>query len=206
MAARGIVTPAVGEPSESHTEIEVPAAEAADDHSAAEAKVPAAEAADEHAAAESESHAVATAHHEPVEITLLATEFAFTPSLIELEVDVPVRLTLVNEGAVVHDFSVPELPVADISVLSVAELEAERHKPEAVSDGHDKDRAAAPELGSDAHAHSDGDHGAVHLVAEPGYQAAIEFTPTTAGHYEVLCTVPCHTQVGEVIVTTHEAE
>ncbi len=43
------------------------------------------------------------------ELTLDADEFGFSPMAITVDQDVPVNLTLVNTGSLVHDLTIPEL-------------------------------------------------------------------------------------------------
>lgn len=45
------------------------------------------------------------------ELVVTATDFAFSPAELPVEVGEPVNLTLVNQGAIPHDLSIPELGV-----------------------------------------------------------------------------------------------
>jgi len=45
------------------------------------------------------------------EVTVIATEFAFDPAQVTVDVGEPVNITLVNDGAVPHDFVVAGLDV-----------------------------------------------------------------------------------------------
>lgn len=94
----------------------------------------------------------------------------FEPDEIRVTVGQRVRLVLDNaESSALHDFTIEEMDVADVHAEGAA------------------------------HAHQDesADY-AVHVAAEPGQTAAIEFTPTKAGTYEFLCTVPGHATAGMV--------
>jgi heme/copper-type cytochrome/quinol oxidase subunit 2 len=55
----------------------------------------------------------ANAASEPIpgaaEVTLDADEFGFSPRTITLDADVPVNLTLINTGSLLHDLTIPEL-------------------------------------------------------------------------------------------------
>lgn len=46
---------------------------------------------------------------EALEIQITATEFAFSPGRLDIEVGKPVNLTFSNEGQLVHDLSIPGL-------------------------------------------------------------------------------------------------
>jgi plastocyanin len=46
-----------------------------------------------------------------VEVTVVANDFSFTPSEITIEGDDGFNLTLVNEGRLLHDITIPELNI-----------------------------------------------------------------------------------------------
>jgi len=108
----------------------------------------------------------------PAEITVEAKEFAFSPAVIEVTAGQPVKLTFRNTGALEHDFSVMEFPMAGTSAATEP------------MGGHDMgNMTAEPEL---------------HVAAMTGQTSALEFTPSQPGRYEFLCTVSGHKQAGMV--------
>ena len=108
----------------------------------------------------------------PQSITLDAQDIAFGTTALEVTAGQPVILTLKNTGALVHDFSILEIPIVNVS-----------EQPEEMA-GHDMSNLSeAP---------------AVHVAAAPGESASIEFTPTKPGNYEFLCTTAGHKEAGMV--------
>lgn len=102
------------------------------------------------------------------DLTVQAQDLAFTPTTLEVTAGQPVKLTLQNNGALDHDFSIMEFPMQG----------------EAESTGgmeHDMGDAAEPEL---------------HVAAAAGQSAALDFTPTKPGTYEFWCTVAGHKEAG----------
>lgn len=107
-----------------------------------------------------------------VEISLTSTDIAYDKNQIEVFVDQPLKLTLINDGVLEHDFSILEMPVKS---MSVAETTSEMA-------GHDmSDMEIDPE---------------VHVAAPIGGQKILEFVPLAAGEYEFYCTVPGHKEAG----------
>ena len=82
----------------------------------------------------------------PVEIRIVATEWALKPSTLEVPAGVPLKLTFQNDGAVQHDVSVPSVNLK--------------------------------------------------LVADAGKSAEGTFTIDKPGQYEMVCSIPGHTQAG----------
>jgi uncharacterized cupredoxin-like copper-binding protein len=105
------------------------------------------------------------------EIHLRMTDLIrFDPAEIQLDAGEPVRLVIDNsEAASIHDFSVMEIPVMDVS-----------HEGEAKA----ATWAWTPQMTD------------LHIALESGADGVIEFTPTAAGQYEFLCTVTGHAQAG----------
>jgi uncharacterized cupredoxin-like copper-binding protein len=106
------------------------------------------------------------------EITIRMTDAVrFEPASINLKAGEPVRLVIDNsEAASIHDFTVKEMPVANVN-----------HEGEAEG-GH---------AGMDASDEYD-----LHLALESGHDGVLEFTPTESGEYEFLCTVTGHFEAG----------
>ena len=113
------------------------------------------------------------------EITIVVSDsLAFEPAEIRIRANERYRLVLDNgESTMLHDFSVMHMPVHDV------------HE-EGATHG--------------AHGMHGGPHGAaLHMAAEAGHMAMVEFTPTEPGEYRFVCTVPGHEQggmVGTIIV------
>ena len=110
-----------------------------------------------------------------VEISLIATDIAYDINRFEVLAGQPVKLTLHNEGALEHDFSIMEMP-------HIGEVMAEEMEDEMA--GHDmSNMSVEPEI---------------HLAAAVGSSGSIEFTPSTPGEYEFFCTVAGHKEAGMV--------
>lgn len=103
------------------------------------------------------------------EIEVTGTDFRFEPNPIELQAGAPVRLSFRNAGTTAHDLQILNMP-ADVGGKSQQHTE------------HGKTGA----------------NGSVHLgTDQPGQTASIEFVPTQAGEYKVICTLPGHTEAGK---------
>jgi len=102
----------------------------------------------------------------------MTDQLRFEPSEIHLQAGVPVLLVLDNsEAASVHDFTVRSIPVSGVK-----------------TGGEDAD---VGHVGMDNSRDYD-----LHIALESGQDGVLEFTPTEAGEYEFLCTVPGHATVG----------
>lgn len=111
---------------------------------------------------------------QPQPVTLTARTMVYEPSTFEVTAGAPVELTLVNEDALEHDFSILEIPVESVS------------EPDAMSAEHEMEMGTAamdPVL---------------HVAAEPGATNHLTFTSTKPGTYEFFCTVPGHKEAGMV--------
>jgi len=115
------------------------------------------------------------------EITLNATDFAYTPVSVTVPVGEPVVLRLKNIGAVEHDFVVDKV-TADVEVMQ--------------------------DSGSDAHhAHGAEANYDLHFSAQPGETSVIEFTITEPGTYTFYCSVAGHKEagmLGELVVIAED--
>lgn len=105
------------------------------------------------------------------EIVIVASDqLEFSPSTIRVKVGQPVRLVLDNSGAkVLHDFTIDEMHVADMH------MEGGTEHMEHEAGGHEPD---------------------IHIAAEAGETATLEFTPQEAGEYTFYCTVEGHQMAG----------
>ncbi len=106
------------------------------------------------------------------ELSIVATDIVYDAARLEVPAHQPVHLTLVNAGALEHDFSIREIAAED---THASEGEADDHA--TTEDVHDL---------------------ALHVAAPPGGSGVLEFTPTEAGEYEYYCTVPGHKEAGMV--------
>jgi uncharacterized cupredoxin-like copper-binding protein len=103
------------------------------------------------------------------QLTLTTSSFSFTPEVLVVDVNKPVRLTFTNDSPVEHDFSVLDIGVLQVSVTEVSDhAMAMDHMP------------------------------ALHMSAAPGETAVLEFTPTQPGTYEFFCTIAGHKEAGMV--------
>jgi uncharacterized cupredoxin-like copper-binding protein len=116
----------------------------------------------------------ACASKQPQAVTLTAQTMAYSPSTFEVTAGTPVELTLVNEDALEHDFSILEIPVESVSEADPMSAEHEMEMGTAAMD---------PVL---------------HVAAEPGTTNHLTFTPTKPGTYEFFCTVAGHKDAGMV--------
>lgn len=103
-------------------------------------------------------------------------EFAFEPAKITVKAGQPVKLTLVNDGALLHDFT---------SMDAAVEMMAGEHGAQ-----HDMNETMEGAM--------------MHIAVDVGKSATLEFTPTQAGVYTFFCTVEGHRAAGmegQLIVT-----
>src|SRR3989304_1594220 len=104
------------------------------------------------------------------EFSVTAVDLAFQPTTLEVTAGMPVRLTMINEGALDHDFSILEIPMETTGATAVA------------MPGHDMGAMTVdPQL---------------HMAVTMGMSNTIEFTPTKPGTYEFFCTVAGHKEAG----------
>lgn len=111
------------------------------------------------------------------DITVVLTDFAYTPSAITIPAGQPVVLTINNTGQVEHDFVVEKIEVTDVvSEGSVAEHEM-------------------PGMGASPFD--------LHVSTSAGGTSTLEFTASEPGTYKVFCSVEGHIEagmIGELIV------
>lgn len=105
----------------------------------------------------------------PTKVTVTMTEFGFEPKTISVTAGSPVELTLVNEGAVEHDFVVEVIAVTDVSSSNTGE----HH------------------MSTEEHSEYD-----LHTSTAAGETSTLAFTPTEAGTYQIICSVPGHKDAG----------
>lgn len=110
----------------------------------------------------------------PQAVTIQAEDIRFEPMEIRVKAGTSIELTLVNTGALEHDFTAPGLNATDDIV-----------EPHGHGDGEQ----------SGGHMMGDMEPGTVHLAAAGGEEAHVEFTarPGTISFY---CSVPGHKEAG----------
>ena len=109
------------------------------------------------------------------ELSLTATDIAYDTNRFEVMAGQPVKLTLHNEGALAHDFSIMEMP-------HIGEVMAEEM--EGGMAGHDM---SSMEMEPD-----------IHVATPMGMSLSVEFTPSTPGEYAFVCTTAGHKEAGMV--------
>lgn len=105
----------------------------------------------------------------PTKVTITMTEFGFEPNSITALAGFPVELTLVNEGAIEHDFVIEVIPVSDVSSSN----SGEHH------------------TATEEHVEYD-----LHTSTSTGETSTLTFTPTEPGTYQIICSVPGHKDAG----------
>lgn len=110
-------------------------------------------------------------------ITVRMSEFEYSQALIEAKVGERIRIVVVNDGAVLHDFT------ADgFQGMAMAEGSVEHHG--------DDDQGMA----------------AFHVAANPGDSAALVFTADEPGELVLYCSVPGHRELGMTARLVIEAD
>ena len=106
------------------------------------------------------------------EITVKATDFAYSPASITVPVGQPVTITLDNEGAVEHDFVVDKISVTDVEAREIGP--AMHHQ---MGEMPDYD---------------------LHFYSNAGDSAVLKFTAMEPGTYEIYCTIKGHKEAGMI--------
>lgn len=105
------------------------------------------------------------------ELVVTASDIAYDVDRIEVTAGQAVELTLRNDGALEHDFSIMHIP-AEMNAAAAQEEE----------DGHDMSHMEEmPEL---------------HVSAMPGESHVVSFSPTEPGEYTYFCSVSGHQEAG----------
>ncbi|MFT5195589.1 MAG: putative cupredoxin-like copper-binding protein [Candidatus Promineifilaceae bacterium] len=107
-----------------------------------------------------------------VEISLTATDITYDIKQIDALVGQPIKLTLINDGSLEHDFSILEMLNESSTTEEVVDA----------MPSHDMSNMAVEPV--------------IHVAAPIGGQKVLEFTPLEAGTYEYFCTVPGHKEAG----------
>ena len=115
------------------------------------------------------------------EITVEATDFAYSPQSITIPADQPVKLILKNAGNVEHDFVIDKINVTNVVARDSGT--AEHHQM-----GHE------PEFD-------------LHFFVRAGEYSTLQFTALEPGTYEIFCSIEGHKEagmIGELIVDSQE--
>ncbi len=115
------------------------------------------------------------------EITVEATDFAYSPLSITVPAGQPVTLTLKNAGNIEHDFVVENIKLTDVHASNSEP--AEHHQ-----------MGDAPEYD-------------LHFFAKAGETASLQFTAMEPGTYEIFCSIEGHKEagmIGKLIVAAQE--
>ena len=104
------------------------------------------------------------------EMTVDATDFAYSPESITVPAGQPVTLRLNNSGAVEHDFVIDKISVSDVEASETGP--AMHHQ---MGEMPDYD---------------------LHFYAKAGESAVLKFTPLEPGTYEIYCTIEGHREAG----------
>ena len=107
------------------------------------------------------------------QLELVATDIAFDKDRFEVLVGQSLEVTLQNEGVLVHDFSIMEIP--HTGEVMAEEMEEGEHDM--------SNMTMEPQ---------------VHMAIQPGGTQSLEFTPAQVGEYEFFCTVAGHKEAGMV--------
>lgn len=112
-------------------------------------------------------------------IEIIGYDIGYEKDQVTIPQGEKVKVVFKNEGKVFHDWVIKEMPVEVLAQSSGGE--------HGHNDGH----------GDESDGHSlEGDGGALHLNAEPGEQASVEFVVKNSGKYKYDCTVPGHKEAG----------
>ena len=117
--------------------------------------------------------------------TIVATDLAFQPKELKVTLNQPQTLRLDNKGKLLHDWTVENIVVTSVTERGSASHAMGSHGGAGVG------TMPGGMMGAGGTANA-----ALHVAAEAGRVAEIEFTPTQAGTYVFYCTVPGHREAG----------
>ena len=124
---------------------------------------------------------------QPLVVEVVGNEWSFTPGDVAAQVGQPVVITFKNEGQLDHDWAITTIAVKDDHAADGGVAHADGS-----ADAHGSDQQHGS---ADTHGHA-GDMPALHVAARSGTTGEVHFTPTAAGDYEIVCTIPGHTEAG----------
>lgn len=108
----------------------------------------------------------------PKHLVIRASEMKYSPEMIHAKAGVPVHLTLINDGKVLHDFNLE-------GIAGVAENAGQHQGGHEHHAGHQSNKPS----------------NLTHIAVEPGKSANVQFTPVT-GNFTFYCSVPGHREAG----------
>ncbi|RJQ12378.1 MAG: hypothetical protein C4558_01875 [Dehalococcoidia bacterium] len=124
--------------------------------------------------------------------TVVATDLAFQPTEVRALLNQPLMIRLDNKGKLLHDWTVEK-----IAVTAVKEEGSAAHSMGGHGSGAGTMMPGAGSMpGGMMGTGSQAGQFALHVAADAGQVATIEFTPTEAGTYVFYCTVPGHREAG----------
>lgn len=103
-------------------------------------------------------------------ITMLETDFQFSPGVVLVPLGQSITITFVNNGQTTHDFAIVAMEATEIS-------------------GNTSDSSVQ---GHTEHA----SEYVIHVATTAGGSSTVVFTPQKAGQYEFICTVDGHKEAG----------
>lgn len=123
---------------------------------------------------------------------VVATDLAFQPKELRVPLNQPQVIRLDNKGKLLHDWTVEKIAVTAVKEEGPSGHDMGGHGSAAgtVMPGAGTMPGGMMGTGSQA------GQFALHVAAEAGHAATIEFTPTEAGTYVFYCTVPGHRVAG----------
>lgn len=123
---------------------------------------------------------------------VVATDLAFQPKELRVPLNQPQVIRLDNKGKLLHDWTVEK-----IAVTAVKEEGAAGHDMGGHGSGAGTMMPGAGTMpGGMMRNGSQAGQFALHVAAEAGHAATVEFTPTETGTYVFYCTVPGHRAAG----------
>ena len=114
----------------------------------------------------------------PTALTVTVLKGAYTPAALEAPSGRPIRLTLDNQDDVPHQLAIYDIALVTQGGSEQAMAGMEHEMPEGSTD----------------------EMPPVHVIAAPGSQEIVEFTPTQAGAYKFRCIEPGHAEAGMLTV------
>jgi uncharacterized cupredoxin-like copper-binding protein len=128
--------------------------------------------ADSHDEGDSHDDGYDAAHGTPEEIVVvMSDDLTYGPNEVVVKAGQPVRLVLDNEGTILHDFTVEEIPVTHMH--------------------HEGGSMDMDHMAGEGH-----DEFPLHMALDGGDAGTLEFIPGESGEYVFHCTVPGHTENG----------
>lgn len=135
------------------------------------------------------------------EVTVVASDFAYTPNMIYVPIGEEITITFRNEGQVEHDFVVAEISLADSDDHTDEDMDEHvegegEHMDESTDEHTQEGEHMEEEMDMDEHEqHADYP---IHALLQPGDSATIKFTALETGEYEIFCTVQGHKDAGMI--------